>query len=254
VESGGHPRTERALLPVSGAPARSTAVTARATLRGPPLPSESRRTASLHPTQIYDSPLNLTLSGAGAALPAQKIRWWFRSLSTCDGSFSNLPRHPAEHLYCGLTPAHLLSIGIFAGRDCSTRNSARKQDGGLKMAMPRGPDPPASILQLSPASCRSDRCWQIRCRSAAAEHSAAKSSPGIHVGLSRADIGTANHPLIAPAPHHLVDGVEINESSTRAVVRRTGVKAVNETSREADSLLRGAGLYFKAFREGCTPR
>lgn len=75
----------------------------------------------VHPTQIYDSLLNLGLYLALA---------WFYRRKKFDGqvfavylmgyavtrSFVEIFRgdYPAEHLYRGLTPAHLLSIGIFA--------------------------------------------------------------------------------------------------------------------------------------------
>ena len=75
----------------------------------------------VHPTQIYDSLLNLGLYLALA---------WFYRRKKFDGqvfavylmgyavtrSFVEMFRgdYPADHLHSGLTPAHLVSIGIFA--------------------------------------------------------------------------------------------------------------------------------------------
>jgi len=85
------------------------------------LVGENEPSASVHPTQIYESLLNLGLYLA--------LAWFFRR-KKFDGqvfavyllcyavtrSFVEIFRgdYPAEHLYRGLTPAHLLSIGIFA--------------------------------------------------------------------------------------------------------------------------------------------
>ena len=85
------------------------------------LVGENEPSVSVHPTQIYDSLLNLGLYLALA---------WFYRRKKFDGqvfavylmgyavtrSFVEMFRgdYPADHLHSGLTPAHLVSIGIFA--------------------------------------------------------------------------------------------------------------------------------------------
>ena len=82
---------------------------------------ENQPSVSVHPTQIHDSLLNLGL---------YFFLVWLCRRKTFDGqvfavyllcyavtrSFVELFRgdYPAVHLYRGLTPAHLVSIGIFA--------------------------------------------------------------------------------------------------------------------------------------------
>jgi phosphatidylglycerol:prolipoprotein diacylglycerol transferase len=74
----------------------------------------------VHPTQIYDSLLNLGLYLALAWLYRRKKfdGQVFAVYLLCYAVTRSLVEmfrgdYPAEHLYRGLTPAHLLSIGIF---------------------------------------------------------------------------------------------------------------------------------------------
>ena len=85
-------------------------------------PSEHEtRGQPVHPTQIYDSLLNLGLYLALAWLYRRKkfdgqVFAVYLMGYAVTRSFVEIFRgdYPAEHLYRGLTPAHLLSIGIFA--------------------------------------------------------------------------------------------------------------------------------------------
>jgi len=75
----------------------------------------------VHPTQIYDSLLNLGLYLVLAWLYRRKkfdgqVFAVYLMCYAVTRSFVEIFRgdYPVEHLYGGLTPAHLLSIGIFA--------------------------------------------------------------------------------------------------------------------------------------------
>ena len=85
------------------------------------LASENEPSVSVHPTQIYDSLLNLGLYCFLAWLYRRKkfdgqVFAVYLLCYAVTRSFVEMFRgdYPAVHLYRGLTPAHLVSIGIFA--------------------------------------------------------------------------------------------------------------------------------------------
>ncbi|HEU0040578.1 MAG TPA: prolipoprotein diacylglyceryl transferase family protein, partial [Verrucomicrobiae bacterium] len=85
------------------------------------LVGENEPSVPVHPTQIYDSLLNLGLYFFLAWLYRRKKfdGQVFAAYLLCYAvtrSFVEMFRgdYPADHLHSGLTPAHLVSIGIFA--------------------------------------------------------------------------------------------------------------------------------------------